>query len=185
MNNRLFQKTGIKLTQAQMKILKELFWGILLSAILAAVVLAVGYATNVITLGCMHVVFSDFPLGSHHLSCIYQNPRVPKWSVAVMVALHVLIFLPFITDGVIYLKKLLFNPKFRENEMADSVDYKEEDEREQLMTMRATRRAYMVLNFTLLIWWFVCLLTGHFDRAVTPFIVQVIGALTYRGAMRS
>ena len=184
MHNILFEKTGIKLTHAQIVILTDLFWGIIKSTILALVVLAAIVALHILTPDCAHTISTNFFSGSHGLACLSQNPMVPAWAAGVVAALFVVAFVPFLTHGATYLSSLVSNRDFREKEMAASVDYMEEDEREQLVTMRATRRAYMVLNFTLLVFWLVSLVTGNFSTAVTLFIVQVIGTLSYRKQIR-
>ncbi|HVZ75793.1 MAG TPA: hypothetical protein VG934_00770 [Candidatus Paceibacterota bacterium] len=184
MNNALFEKTGIKLTNIQIGILKDFFWGIIKSLAIVLAVLAVAFLLHILTPDCAYTIAANFFSGSHGLSCLSHNPMVPAWASGVVVALLVWAFVPFLTHGATYLSSLVSNRDFREKEMAASVDFQEEDEREQLLTMRATRRAYMVLNFTLLVFWLVSLITGNFGTAVTLFIVQAIGAISYRHGIR-
>jgi len=79
-----------------------------------------------------------------------------------------------------YSLKLAFNKNFREAEISKSVNYIERDEREQFQTMLATRRAYMVVNFVLLIGWLLNLLTGNFSFAFWLFFIQIIGVVSFR-----
>jgi hypothetical protein len=184
MNNILFEKTGVKLTEAQIAILKKLFWGVIAAGMIALGMLAVAYVTHVITLDCAQTIVENYAQGSHNSSCINQNYIVPAYVQGIVAVLFVIAFVPFIVSGARYLSSLASNRDFREKEMAASVDYMEEDEREQLVTMRATRRAYMVLNFTLLVFWLMSLVTGHFSTAVTLFVVQLLGSLSYRRSIR-
>ncbi|HET8580884.1 MAG TPA: hypothetical protein VFL98_00235 [Candidatus Paceibacterota bacterium] len=185
MNNILFEKTGIKLTDAQVGILRDLFWGFVKAAVLAVLLLIAGLAMHAVTLNCVETVAWGAVSGASDTARINQTHMVAGWMLSIIAAIFVLAFVPFITHGATYLSSLLSNRDFREKEMTASVDFMEDDEREQLITMRATRRAYMVLNFTLSVFWLVSLVTGNFGVAVTLFIVQVIGALSYRQRARS
>src|ERR1700753_624243 len=107
MYNALFEKTGIKLTKIQTHILKELISGIIKALVLTAVIFAAGIALNVITPSCAQTMLTSYAEGMHALSCFNQNHLLPDWSPGVIVALSVVVFVPFITGGAQYLGRRL------------------------------------------------------------------------------
>ncbi len=108
--------------------------------------------------------------------------------VTTLMLFHTVLVIFFTTFTLIafllYLGMLSFKPGFRESEMSRSVNFVETDEREQLETMRATRRAYMVVNFALLIGWLGLLIYFHFSEAFLLFVIQLIGAISFRNNIR-
>ncbi len=119
-----------------------------------------------------------------HTHCSFGNHwELPVWLLITEGILLAAGILPLLIAAVTYAWKLIFRKKFREDEMAASVDYPEADERETLMTMRATKRAYMVLNFVLLLGWLFSLLKGQIGTALLLFIIQLIGGLSFRRQM--
>jgi hypothetical protein len=181
MLDKLYQRTGIKLTERQVQLVKKL--------IKFLIALAVGFLILGGTLLLTHQLSPDcgmnysqgFHIQSMALSCYSSTEsRLPLVGYAVFGLLVGIAGLRFVISVVMYAVRLLTNKDYRESEMSQSVSYVESDEREQLITTRATHRAYMVLNFTLLVGWFLSLLSGHLNTAILLFIIQLIGTLSFR-----
>ncbi|GEM_PF-5252099 len=105
--------------------------------------------------------------------------------VIAIVALSLTLSLNLVIYGLVYFIRILFNKQFREAQMSESVNYAERDEREELAVMRATRRSYMVLNFTLLAGWLFALMTNQLNIALLLFGIQLIGALSFRNQSKT
>lgn len=180
MREKLYQRTGIKLTEQQVLLFKKLL-RFLIALVIGALILAgTMLLTKTIDPAC-NVFLPGLDIHNVARSCFETNndiiPFIGLIAFGLIVGINGLIF---IISVLRYAVRLLLNRDFREGEMSQSVSYMESDEREQLLTMRATHRAYMVLNFTLLVGWFLSLLTGHFNNALLLFVIQLIGTLSYR-----
>jgi len=176
-----FQRIGIKVTPRQSKILIRFGLSLVLVFAASLIVIFSGHPLWQVSRECISSDANNLAVSFSSTNCHYQrNSNLPFWLIGVVLALLATAVFPLLIDSVKYFVGIIFNRKFREEEMAGSVNYLEEDEREQMITMMATRRAYMVINFVLLIGWLFSLLFGHFSVFILLFVVQVIGALSYR-----
>ena len=181
MKKNFFERTGIKLTERQKGILKA-FVRMICSFVVAGVaVLLSGHPLWQVSKECKSTEISTLFHSSADSVCNYQqNINFPGWLFILVLLVLAYGVIPFVVKTLSYCIKVLFNKDFREQEMADSVNYIEEDEREQYATMVATRRSYMVLNFAILIGWIAALLSGNLSAALLLFIIQSVGAISFR-----
>lgn len=178
MIKKFFQKFGIYLSENQKKLMKWVFYAYIMSF------LGAGISQTFLP-----------PSGPQCIQAIPQvEQNITKFLIAlepcfgengtivliIVLSIFVIGVLPMLVTALIYLSKLIINKKFREQEMTQSVNFLEKDEREQFVTMRATRRAYMILNFALMIGWLYNLVFGSLNAAFWFFLIQAIGALSFR-----
>lgn len=181
MIKKFFQKFGVYLSKTQTRIIKFLLMLAVLWAFVGALLLIFG--ENIF--GCKTTsdqvgIFRDLTINCTQENNFNTSDPVVLLPLAVIGTIAVLIALPMIGTIIWYVIKLLFNKTFRESEMTASVNFLERDEREQFMTMRATRRAYMVLNFALLVAWLYNLVIGNLGAVLWFFVIQILGALSFR-----
>lgn len=170
---KLLQKWGITISRRQEKLLKLALLLILVSLPSWLIIPPDEGPINVVNFGW---------LGRDGQLFYYGSPLDNSVLVGLM-SYSLLTLLIAVLAGaslLFYLGKFLLSRGFRESEMAQSVNFTERDEREQLETMRATRRAYTVLNFILLVGWLGNLIAGNFQMALWLFVIQVIGAISFR-----
>lgn len=182
MIKKFFGRFGIRLSHNQISLVQRLLWFVAATLVTGTIFMSYSLTQPQLTDQCASSAkqYGRF-LSFVHIRCENINGSdLPIWLILVSGAVFLAGFLPLLLSAVSYFGKLILQKKFREEEMAQSVDYLESDEREQLITMRATKRSYMVLNFLLLIGWLVSLVLGNFNFAVSLFVIQATGAMTFR-----
>lgn len=182
MIKRMFRKIGIVLTDRQTMLIKLALWSVV--AMLLMNILAYTQIANhtVGSLKCESATnYSGIFIGRGESHCsAYTSLNAPAWFLLLEGLLFASAILPILLYALTYFGKLIFSRRFRETEMEHSVEYLESDEREQLLTMKATRRSYMILNFALLVGWLISLFVGDIHLAFWLFVIQIIGALSFR-----
>lgn len=184
MIKKFFQKFGVYLSKQQVRLINLAIFATVIGIIINLSVVGFGVATNQCEITINGVLHTK-NLSQNCVNGLYLHsekinlPMVVGFGIFIG-ALTLIAIIPLITYSLTYFTKIVFDKKFREDEMQQSVNYLERDEREQFETMRATRRAYMVLNFALIIAWLVNLLFGNFGAAFWLFLIQAIGALAFR-----
>lgn len=179
----LFKKLGIALTDNQSKLIKFALWFVVAIGLMSllAMLSVVSPTDNTITKCLTETNHLGFFISRSDTHCEGSTiVEDPLWFLVAQGIIFVVGLLPLLIHTISYFGKLLFNKKFREQEMSHSVNYLETDERERFMTMKATKRSYMVLNFALLVGWLIALITGKISFAFWLIIIQAIGALSFR-----
>lgn len=182
MIKRMFRKIGIVLTDRQAQLIKLAIWSVFMIVLMSFLSLSATSGQSIGSSKCESTTdYSSIFISQSNIHCSGSgNVSGPGWLLLLDAILLASGVVPILLFSIVYFGKLALNRKFRESEMEQSVDYLESDEREQLLTMKATRRSYMVLNFALLVGWLVSLFMGDTHLAFWLFVIQVIGALSFR-----
>jgi hypothetical protein len=177
MIKKLFSKIGINLTSDQVRIIKLFGW--LFIAVLINISI-MHYAPGAHSNCTKETINTGKFISSYSYKCESSFKSSDPLLLLSMMVIYASALIPLTFVIIRYMWKILFNKQYREKEMVSSVNYQETDEREQLLTMKATKRSYMVLNFAILISWLLNLLMGHTTVALWLFIIQLVGAISYR-----